>query len=69
MTSKATLEPQGERPTGVREHGMLSKQVGEPRRSLLEGPQGQREVQELMFKTAFISLREVRSSHSSEEVG
>jgi len=69
LTSKATLKPQGERPTGVREHGMLSKQVGEPRRSFLEGPQGRREVQGLVSKTAFISLREVRSSHSSEEVG
>ena len=67
--SKAILEPKGERSTGVREHGMLSKQAGEPRRSFLEGPKGQREVQELVFKTAFISLKEVRLSHSSEEVG
>ena len=76
LKSKATptstrlpLRRKGKGPTGVREHGMLSKQVGEPRRSRLERPQGQREVQELIFKTAFISLREVRSSHSSKEVG
>ena len=68
--AKATRGPlEGQRSTGVREHGMLPKQVGEPRRSFLEGPQGQKEVQGLVSKTAFISLKEVRSSHSSKEVG
>ncbi len=69
ISSKAKLDSSEKRPTGVREHGMLSKQVGEPRRSFLEGPQGQREVQGLDSKTAFISSKEVRSSHSSKEVG
>ena len=68
-STRLPLRRKGKGPTGVREHGMLSKQIREPRRSFLECPRGQREVQELNFKTAFISLKEVRSSHSSKEVG
>lgn len=69
LTSKAILKPQGERSTGVREHGMLSKQVGKPRRSFAEGLKERVAEQGLVSKAVIISAKEVRSSHSSEEVG
>jgi hypothetical protein len=48
---------------------MLSKQVGKPRRSFAEGLKERVAEQGLVSKAVIISAKEVRSSHSSEEVG
>ena len=58
------------RPTGVREHGMLSKQVGEPRRSGIGRlPVVATRFARTKFKEVGLLVSEFRSFHSSWEVG
>ncbi len=56
------------RSTGVRVHGMWSKQIGKPRRSGCDGGNVKVLCRESVFKTALMSSPEVRWLHSSGEV-
>ena len=58
------------RPTGVREHSMLSKQIGEPRRSdMRRPPAAVTHFTRTKFKEVGVLIPEVRSLHSSNDVG
>ncbi len=54
--------------TGVQVHGMLSRFVREPRRSIFDEQGAQMIIQGSKTKFVIISLVEVRSFHSSVEV-
>jgi len=61
------------RSTGVREHGMLSKQVEEPRRirEVVSGYTNRKQsaTQEGNLKMTLLTISEFRWFHSSKEVG
>jgi hypothetical protein len=66
-SSEGNTRPMGRRPTGVQGHGMFSRFDWEPRRSGGNGSRARSRAQEPENALRF-SL-EVRSLHSSEEVG